>query len=681
MFRTLAAFALALACALPASATPAAPPAPPAAERFFQPPAMREQRLSPSGRRLAVSTEVRGRVGLFVIDLQAADFQASRAALFHDTDIRHFQWVDDERLVFSVVDLQLGLGEDYRVAPGLFAVRFDGKELRTLVERHGRGFVTTGERVNTLPWNHQLLLVPAAGEDAAGVRADEVVVGELDYDGKDLRSVTPHWLNTRTGRLRSMQLIGMPPGVLQWWFTPQGQPRAALSRHKGLDRLHWFHLPEDGQPGHWQQLAEAPIYKLPFRPLWVGQGQQLYITHQGGPVGESQVAAFDFARLAPGRNLLEAPGFDFAGELLGDAKGERLLGIRVDTDAEQTIWYDASHRALQALADEALPGRSNRISCRRCDADDAVMLVHSWSDRHPGQLLLWRKAAPAQKRWQIVSTQQPGIDPKRMASLDLVRIQARDGRELPVWITKPAGFEPGQPHPAVVMVHGGPWVRHGHWRWDPVAQFLASRGYLVIEPEFRGSDGYGAAHLQAGNKQWGQAMQDDVADALLWAQKEKLASSQACILGASYGGYSTLMGLIRHPELYRCGSAWVAVTDLMLFLEGGWFVSDDIGDVGRRHGLPERVGHADHDSTMLLANSPVAQAHRISAPLQLIWGSQDLRVPIAHGERLRSAMKKAGREPEWVVYAGEAHGWRKLENKVDMALKFEAFLARHLQPN
>ncbi|MFO1253328.1 MAG: hypothetical protein U1E77_19860 [Inhella sp.] len=357
MFRTLAAGALALACALPSLA---GTPEPPAAELFFKPPAVREQRLSPSGRRLAISTEVRGRVGLFVIDLQATDFQPSRAALFQDADIREFNWVDDERLIFSVVDLQAGLGEDYRVAPGLFAARFDGKELRTLVERHGRGFVTTGERVNTLPWNHQLLLVPAAAEDAAGARADEVVVGELDFDGKDLRIVTPRWLNTRTGRVRDMDLIGTPPGVLQWWFTPQGQPRAALSRHQGKDRLHWFHAPKEGEPGRWQQLVEAPIYKLPYHPAWVGQGQQLYVTHQGGPAGETLVAAFDFTRLAPAKTLVDAPGFDFRGELLGDAQGARLLGIRIDTDAEQTIWLDPARKALQVLADEALPGRSNR---------------------------------------------------------------------------------------------------------------------------------------------------------------------------------------------------------------------------------------------------------------------------------------------------------------------------------
>ncbi len=140
------------------------------------------------------------------------------------------------------------------------------------------------------------------------------------------------------------------------------------------------------------------------------------------------------------------------------------------------------------------------------------------------------------------------------------------------------------------------------------------------------------------------------------------------------------MGLIRHPELYRCGSAWVAVTDPFLLLEGSWWVDDDIGRRLRRYSLPLRVGDPERDHEMLTANSPLAQAARIQRPLQLVWGSADRRVPLAHGRRLRAAMQEAGLEPEWVVYDDEAHGWRKPENQLDFARRLEAFLARHLGP-
>jgi dipeptidyl aminopeptidase/acylaminoacyl peptidase len=210
-------------------------------------------------------------------------------------------------------------------------------------------------------------------------------------------------------------------------------------------------------------------------------------------------------------------------------------------------------------------------------------------------------------------------------------------------------------------------------------QFLASRGYLVISPEFRGSTGYGDEHYRAGWKQWGQAMQNDVADALLWAQKQGLASDKACIAGASYGGYSTLMGLVRHPELYRCGVAWVAVTDPKLFLEGAWGVIDDIDDSSRRHMLPQLVGDVDKDAEMLAANSPLLRAQDIKAPLMLAFGENDLRVPLAHGERLRQALIRVGRPPLWVTYPNEAHSWRQVDTNVDFARRMEKFLGQHLK--
>jgi dipeptidyl aminopeptidase/acylaminoacyl peptidase len=276
-----------------------------------------------------------------------------------------------------------------------------------------------------------------------------------------------------------------------------------------------------------------------------------------------------------------------------------------------------------------------------------------------------------------IGSVREGVKPEDMAVVELQRIRARDGLELPVWVTRPA--QAAGPLPAVVLVHGGPWARGNTWGWDADAQFLASRGYVVIEPEFRGSTGYGDAHFRAGFKQWGQAMQDDVADALKWAQAQGLASDKACIAGASYGGYSTLMGLVKDPTLYRCGVAWLAVTDLDLYATGSWWVQDDISRTGRRYTIPEAVGDAVKDAAMLAANSPVKQAARIKAPVLLAFADDDRRVPLAHGERMRKAMRDAGNEPVWVTYAGEGHGFGNVKNRVDFAQRMEAFLARHLK--
>lgn len=680
--RLLGAWAALLAAASVASAQPAAAPgapAPPPASAYFAYPQVLDAQLSPDGRRLALSTAARtGRAALFVFDLHDNN-RVTSAASFRDTDITRFDWVNNERLVFSVTDLQAGSGESYRVAPGLFSARFDGAELRGLVSRLGGPTVTTGSaRVPALPWNHRLLYVP---EPSADGPSEEVLVGEQVVDGGELQAVRPFWLNVRTGRTRSAKVDAPASGVVGWWFNSAGDPLVALVLADDKHTL--YHRRAAGE--EWQVLAQAARDRLPFVPLRVDDDGSLYVTQNSGREGHRVLKRYDFTAKRPeAEPLVSAPGFDFTGQLLGgagvDSQG-RVVGVRLTADAETTVWFDPTLKALQAVADAALPGRVNRIGCRRCAHPDATVLVRSWSDQHPGELLLYR---PGTQSWQRVAQVQPGIDPKLSATVRMERIVARDGRQVPVWITQPPGPTAGEapaPRPAVVLVHGGPWVRGHQWRWEPMAQFLASRGYVVIEPEFRGSAGYGAVHQRAGYKQYGKAMQDDVADALLWAQKQGIASERACIAGASYGGYATLMGLARHPELYRCGAAWVALTDLLLYVEGSWWVDDDISDYGRRVSLIERVGNPKDETerATLVAMSPIQQAERIQAPVLLAFGEDDRRIPLQHGKRMREALEKAGRTPEWIVYPGEGHGWRLPANRVDFAERLERFLAPHLK--
>jgi dipeptidyl aminopeptidase/acylaminoacyl peptidase len=265
-----------------------------------------------------------------------------------------------------------------------------------------------------------------------------------------------------------------------------------------------------------------------------------------------------------------------------------------------------------------------------------------------------------------------------MATVDFRRYKARDGREIPVWVTVPAGTRPGQKLPAIVLAHGGPHVRGGNWNWEPWAQFLASRGYLVLSPEFRGSTGYGADHYQAGWKQWGLGMLDDLADGVAWAGRQGLVDpTKVCIAGASYGGYAALMSLIRHPDVYRCGVAWVAVTEPRLLFKSSW--SNDMTEDNRGYYLPTVLGDPERDAEMLRSISPVEQAARLKAPVLMAFGELDRRVPLEHGTRMRAALREQGREPEYVVYGGEGHSWLLIESNLDFAKRLESFLDRNLK--
>jgi dipeptidyl aminopeptidase/acylaminoacyl peptidase len=669
MLRCLSSIILALAGAcMPLAQAQAGDPPIPAAD-FFRVPQLSAAKLSPSGKLLAVKAAAGGsRVGLFVFDLTQPG-QVKRAAGFADADIRDFDWVNEQRLVFRIIDHRSG-SADQRYAWGLYSVKPDGSEQRMLIKIDSPFFVEAGGRARreALDWNHDLLEVLDDG-------GDEVIIGRLSLDSHyELREVLPMRLNVVDGRVRNMAQ-GMPDRTSGWLFDAKGEPRVAIGTHQGRTRVLWR------EPGReaWEPLADFDSLRVRWTPRFLDAKNTLYVTRVNAH-GYNVLTRFDPLQKKPiDEAFVSAPGFDFHGELVTRREDARLLGVHLTTDGAATVWLDETMKRVQVLADERLPGRSNRLSCRRCGQPDQVVLVHSWSDRDPGQYHVYEAAT---QKWTMVGRAQPQIDPRRMAQVSFERVKARDGRDLPLWLTLPAGLNPGakpaQPRPAVVMVHGGPWVRGGHWRWDPMDQFLASRGYVVIKPEFRGSTGYGAAHFRAGWKQWGRAMQDDVADALQWAVQQGVVDpKRVCIAGASYGGYATLMGLVRHPDLYRCGVAWVAVTDVELLFKSTWV--SDLSDEARLWSMPSLIGDPTTEAEMLREASPVNHAARIKAPLLLAFGHDDRRVPLEHGLKMRAALREAGREPEWVVYPGEGHGWLLFEHRVDFAQRIENFLAQHLR--
>ncbi len=659
------------AAALPVQAQQAAsaPPAagtgtaPLPAEAFFRPADIESAVVSPSGRWLAMTLGIEGkRVSLAVFDLIEWKAHAI-AAQFTDGDVSDPIWVDDDTLVFEIADRTRG-GGDQRWWPGLFSVSRDGKDLRVLVKLN-KHFVSEGATPGRepLPYNHKLLHVPAGGT--------EVIVGEVRFDSTGIvESVIPKRLDVKTGRARSVAL-GTPPQVRRWLFDSTGEPRLVVTGRDGKVGYHW-RAPGSDQ---WRLLGEFTRYQTPYRPAFIDNAGALYVTVPGGDEGTSELRRFDFDTGKPApESLVSTPGFDFTGGIVSETQGSPQLGVRLWTDAETTAWFDPRLKALQAEADRRLAGLVNRIDCRRCNEPDMTAVVLSYSDRDPGQFWIYRAA---DKSWRKVGDRRRGIDPRRMGSTDFARIRARDGLEFPVWVTWPPGPKKVA-RPAVVLVHGGPWVRGRYWDWDADAQFLASRGYVVIEPEFRGSEGYGQKLFRAGMKQFGRAMQDDVADALAWAVGEGwVDKSRVCIAGASYGGYATLMGLMKHPDSYRCGVAWVAVTDPRLMYE--WRQGSDQSDEVRSFDLPTLIGDPVADAAMLESVSPLAQASRIKAPLLMAVGAEDRRVPPIHGRKMRDALVNAGHPPEYVEYPDEGHGFYKPENRVDFMQRMERFLARHLK--
>jgi dipeptidyl aminopeptidase/acylaminoacyl peptidase len=370
--------------------------------------------------------------------------------------------------------------------------------------------------------------------------------------------------------------------------------------------------------------------------------------------------------------FLTVDGFDFVGSPEIDDVTNKLLGVHLITDAKSTVWLDPHFKEIQEKVDGILKSTTNMITCGADCLNSPVVLVISHSDRQPTQYFIYTVASGA-----IVGLggTHPAIKPAQMGMRDFYHYPARDGLSIPAYVTMPPGKASG-PLPTVVLVHGGPYLRGASWEWESEAQFLASRGYVVIQPEFRGSTGFGSAHFHAGLKKWGQSMQDDLADAADWAIKKGWADpKRIAIMGASYGGYATLMGLIKNPDIFRCGVEWAGVTDVNMWLNDS---DSDLSQNTLNYDLKTLVGDPVADAAMFKENSPLANAAKLTQPILLAHGVQDRRVPIDQATAFHSAVSKTNSHVEWIVYTNEGHGWRHQDDRIDFWKHVETFLDKNL---
>lgn len=643
-------------------------PAAVSAADFFRRPALSSPRLSPDGSRIAMLLSgPAGRTVLAVADVNTPKRRVG-IARFSDADVRSFQWVNDRRLVFDAVDFQAPLGEQF--GAGLYAVDADGKDFVWLVGRGLRGESEGHVATRPLRWNHVLLSTLRDG-------SDDVVVARYEFRREgEPGSSTPLRLNTRTRSTR--EIAPKPPeGAADWVLDRTGVPRAAVSMDaKGLARV----LLRKSESEVWVEIDRYDINDPPpgsISPEAFDAEGQLMVKALRNDAART-LALFRFnaeTNKKSSEPIFALKGYDFTGRLIFDQSMQRLVGATFLSDAAGSAWFDPEMKAIQEQVDALLSSTANIVHCEAC-LSQRRFIVSAWSDRQSPVYFLFDKSRHGKEALSLIGASRPWIDAAQMAAQDQVYVKARDGLEFPVYITKPRGKGPW---PTVVLVHGGPYVRGVKWEWNADAQFLASRGYLVVEPEFRGSTGYGDRLFRAGWKQWGLKMQDDITDATHWAIKQGLADpKRLAIAGASYGGYATMMGLVREPDLYRAGINWVGVTDIDLMYSIDW--SDFDGSVWQRYGMPKLVGDRVADRAQLAETSPLKRAAEITKPVLMAYGTKDFRVPLPHGVKMRDALKAAGKaEVEWVEYEEEGHGFLLEKNQVDFWQRVERFLARHLR--
>jgi dipeptidyl aminopeptidase/acylaminoacyl peptidase len=634
-------------------------------ESFFRRADYSEMRLSPDGKRLAATVPLKGRANLVVIDIDRKSRQV--ITNFSALDVGSFYWVNNERLCLQVADGQDVSGTfNYR---GTFCIDHNGDNIRNYAKLGiADASTTTG--------GYRFITPLALVHDDSG----EIMVR---MSIRSRYSSDVYRFNTRNGRY---QLVtdDSPGDVIRWVLDRNLVPRVAVSQpevktaSETNKRTVWY---RDAPGSKWEKLHETEMtgdlaLKGSFVPIAFDyDNSTLYVATNQGEDKDS-IYTFDTKARKLGERIFRHPLIDLEGGLVFSRTQKKLVGLQYDAEVPASIWVDETMAKLQKSIDAALPKTVNDISIPS-ETDDRA-LVFARSDVDPGAYYLLDRRKPSV---ELLAKTREWIDPSLMPEKRFIKYTARDGLEIPAWITVPQGG--GKNLPLIVNIHGGPWVRAysgmdwGRW---PEAQFFASRGYVVLEPEPRGSTGFGRKHFSSSFKQWGQAMQDDITDGALYLVKEGLVDkSRMCLHGGSYGGYATAMGLVKDPDLWKCGSPFVAVTDLFLFQnvtysdissESYFFQTD----------FKKMVGDSSADREMFTRSSPALQAGRIKAPVLITMGSADVRVPQVHGDNFVSALRDAGKKVDYVIYKGEGHGYNKDENVFDFYRRLEKFFAENLKP-
>ncbi len=400
-------------------------------------------------------------------------------------------------------------------------------------------------------------------------------------------------------------------------------------------------------------------------------GRRVYmISNKGDDVDLTQLILFDpeTGEQTPVESDPEGE-VDFGGAEFSDVTDELVATYYVGDRVRVYPKSDQVARDLELLRKKLPEGE---ISLGSSTEDETLHIISVTRDVDPGSTYLYSRETGDV---ELLYRSRPELPSEHLASMKAIRYQARDGLEIPAYLTLPKGIPPKN-LAVIVLPHGGPWSRDA-WGYDPFAQFLANRGYAVLQPNFRGSTGYGKAFLNAGNEEWGTgAMQHDISDGVKYLIAQGIADPERVgIFGGSYGGYATLAGLAFTPDLYAAGVSYVGPSNLITLLNSippYWAPIRKIFDV--------RLGDPDdpEDRERLMAQSPLFSAENITAPLLVIQGANDPRVKKAESEQIVVALRDLNRDVEYLLAEDEGHGFAGKENRLAVAAAMERFFAKHL---
>lgn len=580
-----------------------------------------------------------------------------------------------------------------------------GGEIRTLAKLERTRF-TRSWAVNRVGWgsNEQLLVsIQMPSEAAVGVRARQTRLLVVDLAGGRPRYLGDDWrfdadmqaqddviswlpdepdhilvnlvlppdpgagarrVNIHSGALSTA--VSPRAGVHGWYADHREEVRVGIGRPRtGTDVFLYARTSGDGS---FEEIRRWDAHDgSGFGFIGFDQDPDTIYVSRYDENGRLAVYRFSISARELGEKVFSHPEVD-AYSIKTSSLDGHLIAAGYVTQKPHLQFFDRVWQAVQQAIDRELPGRINRFVS--ADREERRLIVRSEGDIHPPRFYLYDRET---RRLDLLFNAYPELENARLAPMQAVEYAARDGLVIPAYLTKPVGrVKP--PYPTVILPHGGPWERDV-WGWDAEVQYLASLGFAVLQPNFRGSDGYGREFFDRGIGTWGEAMQDDLGDGARWLVEQGIADPQRIgIYGVSYGGFAALLALAKEPELFRAGASFAGVTDLLTTLSDDDWYANGLEDMERL------VGSRWGDRERLRSISPVEQVGRIRAPVLVAHGTQDPRVHVKQATAMIDALEDAGVEVTPLLYEGEVHGFLDERNAIDFHARLGAFFQRHLAP-
>lgn len=586
-------------------------------------------RLSPDAERMSYLAPVDGVMNVWVGATGKNDYRA--VTRDRDRGIARYFWSEDGRYILYLQDV--GGNENWR----LYSVELDTGRIQDL---------TPFEDVQAQILDHNKRF------------PDELLIG-LNRDRKEVHDV--YRLRLSTGELT---LAARNPGNIADWTTDAHmQVRAAVATTPdgGFDLLIRDNDQSEWQPrGHWE-----PEDALDTGPICFSQdGRYLYLKDSQG----SNAARLVRMNLQTNQRdvILEDPEYDIGG-LIIHPDTYKIQAAGFTRARDEWVVLDESIREDLAEIRKIHPG--DFFLCSRDHADEN-WLVGFTADHGPVPYYAYHRKT---RQATFLFDHRPELNQYRLSPMEPVSFSARDGLMLHGYLTLPPGTEESGNLPLVLNVHGGPWHRDT-WGFHPEAQWLANRGYACLQVNFRGSTGYGKKFLNAGDREWGGKMHNDLEDAVNWAIRRGVADpKRIAIYGGSYGGYAALVGATFTPELFTCAVAIVGPSNLITFIRSippYWSTFLAM--------LQKRVGNPDTEPEFLTSRSPLSRVDQIRIPMLIAQGANDPRVKQAESEQIVEAMRTKGIPHDYLLFPDEGHGFAKPENRLKFYAHAEHFLARHL---